>query len=310
MPINPGFAPLFEMMKGLADVDMTALPAANMRMILDNPIPLAQPITMARVEDLTIPVEGESILARLYVPESAPENPPVMAFFHGGGFVHGTLETHDGTCRMLARESGLAVISIAYRLAPEHRYPTAVQDAFAAAKWIVANCAELGVDGAKLVVAGDSAGGNIAAALCQMAKTHGGPAIAHQLLIYPVVNMDFGSASYLEHGGEGNFLTADAMRRYWSDYLGDTAFANAPLANLLQSADVSGLPSATVIVAQCDPLRDEGVAYANKLADAGVDTKLVEAPGMIHGFFSLFEMVPEIIETISLAGKRAQAAVS
>ena len=310
MPIHPGFAPLFEMMKGLADVDMEALPAENLRMMLDNPIPMAEPIAMARVEELSIPVDGTDIAARLYVPDDAGEKPPVIAFFHGGGWVHGTLDTHDATCRALARESGVAVVSVAYRLAPEHPYPTGAHDGFAAVQWIAAQGGSLGLDTAKLAVAGDSAGGNIAAAVCQMAKKNGGPAVAHQLLIYPVVSDDFERDSYARLGNGENFLTTASMQRYWRDYLGDTASADAPLANILQAEDLSGLPPATVIVAECDPLRDEGIAYADALKAAGVDTQLIDAPGMIHGFFSMFVMVPEIVDTIRVAGHRAKGALA
>lgn len=310
MSIHPGFAPMFEMMKAMGEIDWASAPIEQLRMLGDNPISLPEDITMARVEELSIPVDGAEIAARLYVPESAADTPPVVAFFHGGGWVLGTLETHDATCRLLARESGCAVVSVAYRLAPEHRYPTAAEDAFAAARWIVDQAEKLGIDGSRLAVAGDSAGGNLAAAVCHMAKDRGGPAILHQLLVYPVTDNDTSRQSYRDHGGPDSFMPVTAMQRFMGDYLGETAFADAPLANVLGAADLSGLPPATVIVAGCDALRDEGVAYANRLEDAGVDTRLVEVPGMIHGFFSMFAIIPEIADTVSMAGRRLHEALA
>lgn len=310
MPIHPGFAPMFEMMKAMGEVDWTSAPVEQLRMIADNPMPSSEEISMARIEDLLIPVGDAELNARLYVPQGATEVPPVVAFFHGGGWVLGTLETHDSTCRVLARESGCAIVSVAYRLAPEHRYPTAVTDAFASTCWIVEHAGELGLDASRLGVAGDSAGGNLAAAVCQMAIERGGPAILHQLLIYPVIDDNISRQSYVDHGGSDSFLPVAAMQRFIDEYLGDTAFEDAPLANVLGAASLSGLPSATVIVAECDALRDEGVAYAQCLEKAGVAVRLVVAPGMIHGFFSMFPIIPEIGDTVSLAGKRLRSALS
>lgn len=310
MAIHPGFAPLFEMMKPFIDMDWSNVSAAELRAFSDNPMSTDEPLAMARVEELTIPIDGAEIAARLYVPEGAGATPGLTVFFHGGGWVLGTLETHDSTCRALAEESGSGLLSIGYRLAPEHPYPTAVEDCFAATRWASDNAKRLGLDGARLAVAGDSAGGNLAAAVTLMARDRGGPEIAHQLLIYPVTEHDFTTASYQAHGAKGGFLSLDAMQRFWSDYLGGRDPGEAPLAALLRRDDLAGLAPATVIVAEHDPLRDEGAAYAAKLAEAGVPAELIEAPGMIHGFFGMTELVPDAERWVALAGSRLKTALA
>ena len=309
MTIHPGFAPLFEMMKPFIEMDWSSVSAAELRAFSDNPVSSGEPLGMARVEELAIPVDGAELAARLYVPEGTGAAPGLTIFFHGGGWVLGTLETHDATCRALARASGAALLSVGYRLAPEHPYPTAVEDCYGATCWAAENAPRLGLNGARLAVAGDSAGGNLAAAVALMARDRGGPQIAHQLLIYPITDHDFTTASYHAHGGKGGFLSLDAMQRFWADYLGGRDPREAPLAALLRRDDLSGLAPATVIVAEHDPLRDEGAAYAAKLTEAGGAAELVEAPGMIHGFFGMTELVPDAQRWVELAGARLKAAL-
>jgi acetyl esterase len=245
-----------------------------------------------------IELEGRSLDARLYVPEGAGDRPALTLYYHGGGWVIGTLDTHDGTCRALAQKSGNAVLSVAYRLAPEHRYPAAADDCYDALVWAAANAESLGVDGSRLAVAGDSAGGNLAAAVAIMTRDRAGPALRHQLLIYPVTDNDFSLASYAENGSGDYYLSTDGMRWFWDHYLGETSAENAPLATVLRTANLSGLAPATVITAEFDPLRDEGIAYAEKLKAAGVAADAATAPGMVHGFFSMFEPVPDAWEWI------------
>jgi acetyl esterase len=310
MTIHPGFDPMFEAMAPFFSLDWSTVPVDQLRAFADNPMAVGERLAMARVENLSIPVGGASIPARLYVPEGAGEIPPLTVFFHGGGWVLGTLETHDATCRALAHDARCAVLSIGYRLAPEHRYPTAAEDCYAATKWAAGNAGRLGVDSTHLAVAGDSAGGNLAAAVSLMARDRGGPAIAHQLLIYPVADRQFDTASYKENGGAGNFLSTVAMQRFWDEYLGDTRTDAADLAVLLRLADVSGLPPATVVVAEHDPLRDEGLAYAAKLAAAGVPVTTIEAPGMIHGFFGMIDLVPHAAQWTSAAAAEVGKALA
>ncbi|MEY2925621.1 MAG: chloramphenicol hydrolase, partial [Pseudomonadota bacterium] len=264
----------------------------DMRAMYDQAMLVAEPPKMERVTDVQIPLEGRTIAGRLYVPEGAGDNPPLVVYFHGGGWVIGTLDTHDGTCRALARASAVAVLSVDYRLAPEHRYPAAPLDCFDATLWASKNGAALGVDASRIAVAGDSAGGNLAAVVAVMARDQG-LALRHQLLIYPVTDCDFSFPSYAENGGGDYFLSTETMNWFWLHYLGGCSKSDAPLATVLRTEDLEGLAPATVITAQYDPLRDEGMAYAEKLKAAGNSVDAAIAPGMIHGFFSMFEAVPD-----------------
>ncbi len=293
MPLNPQVEALLQMMAQMPALDFATASPADIRAVFDNPIPLIAPPQVARVENLEIELEGRNLDARLYMPEGADERLALTVYYHGGGWVIGTLDTHDGTCRALAQKSGNAVLSVAYRLAPEHRYPTAAEDCYDALVWAAANAERLGVDGSRLAVAGDSAGGNLAAAVAIMTRDRRGAALRHQLLIYPVTDNDFSLPSYAENGGGEYYLSTDGMRWFWGHYLGDTPVKNAPLAAVMNVENLAGLAPATVIAAEYDPLRDEGMAYAERLASAGVAVDAAIAPGMVHGFFSMFEPVPD-----------------
>ncbi|MFM9853357.1 MAG: alpha/beta hydrolase [Sphingomonadaceae bacterium] len=303
MTLNPAVEALLGMMAQMPAVDFETATAADARTIFDNPIPGGEPIPMARVEDISIALPGRTLDARLYVPRGASETPGLTVFFHGGGWVIGTLDTHDGTCRALAKTSHAAVLSVAYRLAPEYRYPTAAQDCFDATAWAAANATQLGIDPNRLAVAGDSAGGNLAAAVAIMARDAGAPKLVHQLLIYPVTDVDFDRPSYAANGAGDYYLSTVGMKWFWDHYLGSVSPDEAPLAVVLGQANLSGLAPATVITAEYDPLRDEGDAYAAKLTAAGVAVDGVCAPGMIHGFFSMFEMIPDAMPWIERGGK-------
>jgi acetyl esterase len=303
MTLNPAVEALLAMMAQMPAVDFETATAADARSIFDNPMPSGEQVSMARVEDISINLPGRTIDARLYVPSGAGDAPGLTVFFHGGGWVIGTLDTHDGTCRALAKVSNAAVLSVAYRLAPEHRYPTAAHDCFDATSWAAANAAQLGIDPNKLAVAGDSAGGNLAAAVAIMARDAGAPKLAHQLLIYPVTDANFDRPSYAANGGGDYYLSTAGMKWFWDHYLGSISLDEAPLAVVLGQADLSGLPSATVITAEYDPLRDEGDAYAAKLTAAGVAVDAACAPGMVHGFFSMSEMVPDALPWVERGGK-------
>lgn len=293
MPLNPQVDALLQFMAQMPPIDFASASPADARALYDNPMPLSAPPQVASVSSLSIALDGRTVDARLYVPEDAGEAPPLTLYYHGGGWVIGTLDTHDGTCRALARASGSAVLSIAYRLAPEHHYPAAVDDCYDALMWAAANAASLGVDGSRLAVAGDSAGGNLAAAVAILARDRSGPRLRHQLLIYPVTDQDYTTASYAENGGGDYYLSLAIMRWFWDHYLGSTPVASAPLAAILSTVDLSRQAPATVITAEYDPLRDEGMAYAERLRTAGVAVDAATAPGMIHGFFSMFEAVPD-----------------
>jgi len=248
---------------------------------------LPKPNEAAAVEDRTI---GAGIRIRLYRPEG--KGPfPVLLFFHGGGWVVGDLETHDATCRYIAHATGAAVLAVDYRLAPEHRFPAAVDDAVAAFAWAVGDAASLGADSARVGVAGDSAGGNLAAVVAQQTTRAGGPRPAAQLLIYPVTDLSTKHPSYRLFS-DGFFLTEADMDWYRGNYLRDEADARDPLASPLLAPDVAGLPPAIVLTAGFDVLRDEGEAYARRLRDAGVSVELRRTAGQIHGFANAIGVSP------------------
>jgi acetyl esterase len=242
-----------------------------------------------RIDDYRVPVEGGEITVRCYSP-AGPGPFPALVFFHGGGWVIGDLETHDGICRSLANAADCVVASVDYRLAPEHKYPVAAEDAFTATCWIAQQGGQLGVDTRRLAVGGDSAGGNLAAAVTLMSRDRGGPELALQILVYPVTDHQDDTPSYRDHA-DGYLLTRNAMRWFWDQYLRRREDGREPYASPLLAPSLDGLPAALVITAEYDPLRDEGEAYATRLREAGVAVTLTRYPGMIHGFFRMINLV-------------------
>jgi acetyl esterase len=237
-----------------------------------------------------------SLPLRIYTPLG--EGPfPLMVFFHGSGFVVCSLDTHDGMCRNLCAGSGCVVVSVDYRLAPEAKFPAAPDDCLAATRWAVANAAGIGADPGRVVVAGDSAGGNLAAVTALRLRDEGGPKLAGQLLIYPVTDYyDPGAPSMLENAN-GYGLTRAGMIWFWDHYLADASHAANPYACPLRADDLSGLPPALVVTAEYDPLREEGEYYAARLRAAGVPTEMKRWDGMNHGFF----FVPGVVDRSSAA---------
>lgn len=240
------------------------------------------PEPVAEITDRQIPGPHGEIPVRVYVPnETAPR--PAVLYFHGGGWVAGNLDSVETTCTMLANRAGAAVVSVDYRLAPEHKFPTAVDDCYAATRWVSHHADELAIDARRVAVAGDSAGGNLAAAVATVARDIGTPNIAFQVLFYPVTSMNFGTASYRENG-QGYFLTTQMMRWFWKQYLDGESDAQDVRASPLLVPDASGLPPAFVVTAKFDPLRDEGEAYAELLRSAGNAVWHRRYEGQIHGF--------------------------
>jgi acetyl esterase len=240
---------------------------------------------LARVEDIAVPGPAGDIPVRVYVPVGSGPFPTVV-FFHGGGWVIGNIDTHDVPVRRLANLVPAVVASVDYRLAPEHTFPAAPEDCYAATAWAAENIGQYGGDGSRLAVAGDSAGGNLAAAVSQMARDRGGPAIAFQLLVYPAVDARMTHASITENG-DGYLLTKGFMEWFYGHYFDNEADADHPLASPIKAASLSGLPPALILTAEFDPLRDEGEAYAEALTAAGGTAKAKRYDGMIHGFFQL-----------------------
>ena len=250
------------------------------------------PEPVARVEDLGIPGPAGEIPVRLYSP-GPDEQLPTVVYFHGGGWVLGDLDSHDPLCRALAKRAGAAVVSVDYRLAPEHKYPAAAEDAYTAVLWLNQHAAEWGADPTRIAVCGDSAGGNLSAVVSQMARDRGGPELRAQVLIYPVTNCDFEVESYRANGDGSMGLSEDGMRWFWRCYTRSPAEAAEPYASPLRADTLIGLPPALVITAEYDALRDEGEAYAARLDRSGVSTELVRYDGVIHGFVGQLATFPE-----------------
>jgi acetyl esterase len=240
---------------------------------------------LERIEDVTVPGPAGSIPARLYASVRG-EVLPALLYMHGGGWVVGDLDSHDSFCRALARRAECLVLSIDYRLAPEHRFPAAVEDAWAALLWLHDNASSIGAAPDRLAVAGDSSGGNLAAVVARWARERGGPVLAAQVLIYPVTDHGFDTPSY-GAAATGYGLTRDSMRWYWEQYLADPSQAGSPDASPLRARDLSGLAPALVITCALDPLASEGSAYAAALSSAGVRVEHIEEPDMIHGYIRM-----------------------
>jgi acetyl esterase len=234
------------------------------------------------VEDRTIPGPAGDVPVRVYTP-AGDGLKPVIVYFHGGGWVIGDLDVCDNPVRRIANRTGAVVVSVDYRLAPEHVYPAAFDDSYAATAWVAEHAAELGGDPERIATCGDSAGANLAAAVAIAARDRHGPRLAAQLLIYPVTDFDFTTESYKQNG-EGYLLTKGSMQWFWAHYLGAQELGKDAFACPARADNLVGLPPAFVATAEFDPLRDEGEAYAANLRTAGVDVTAKRYDGMLHGF--------------------------
>ena len=265
---------------------------------------------VGRIENTAFDGPAGKVALRVYTPLNSSEAVlPGLVFFHGGGFVLGDLESHDDLCRELANHSGCRVVAVDYRLAPEAPFPAAVEDCYAATKFVAANAQKFGIDAGRLAVGGDSAGGNLAAVVSQLAKSQG-PKIAYQLLIYPVTQLGGPDTPSMRENATGYFLEKESMDWFTRLYAPDPAHRTDPRLSPLSAKDLSGLPPAYVITAGFDPLRDEGKAYADKLDLAGVSVTYVNYPGMIHGFFSLRSVIPKAREAIAAAAAALQSGLT
>lgn len=290
MPLEPATAALLDQLAEAGGPTLDQLSPAEGRAVYRMMQPPADDILVGAIEDRRIPGPEGEIPVRIYRPEGAGPF-PVHVHFHGGGWVIGDLETHDADCRQLCRLAGVIVIAVDYRLAPEHRYPAAVDDCYAATVWAAANAEGFGGIPGAVTVGGDSAGGNLAAVVSRLARDRKGPDIRLQLLIYPVADAAMDTPSYTENG-EGYMLTLQGMTWFWQQYCPDAARRLEPDASPLRAENLSGLPPALVMTAEFDPLRDEGEAYARRLEEAGVPVTCKRYDGLIHGFFSQARMIP------------------
>lgn len=239
---------------------------------------------VSSVTDLVFDAPDATVKARLYKPLQGSSRAGLI-YLHGGNWVMGGLDSHDSDCRSLANRARCSVVSIDYPLAPEHRFPAALETVHAAWSWLTSYGPSIGLDPERLAVLGVSAGGNLAAALCLLVRDRKGSSPACQVLVYPVTDCAMDTGSY-ERFGRGYLLSADTMRWSWAQYVANSEEAFGPYASPLRAASCQNLPPALFILAGCDPLRDEGAAYARRLEHAGVPIKLVEYPGMVHTFFS------------------------
>jgi acetyl esterase/lipase len=244
---------------------------------------MGTPPTVGSVADREIKSTSGSLRIRIYRPPGEPPQRTIL-WLHGGGWVIGDLDHADHDCRGLCLETRSTVVSVDYRLAPEHRFPAGLEDAYSALEWLSAELAS--APGPKqLVLGGDSAGGNLAAAVCLMARERGGPAVDNQLLLYPATSSECDTSSYRDFA-EGYLLTREMMQRFWSLYTPDPGTSRDSAASVLRAADLHGLPAATVVIAGCDVLRDEAEAYAERLRLAGVPVEVLRYPGQLHGFWT------------------------
>ncbi len=253
--------------------------------------------------------DGQDMAIRIYRPKGVVAESPVMVFFHGGGWVVGNINSHDGQCRGLANSSGVTVIAVDYRKAPEYPFPTPPEDCYSAVCQIVDSSEEFSIDPNRLAVAGDSAGANLATVVCQMSRDRNGPEIKHQMLFYGVFDIDPDRWPSHTENGEGYILDREMIRWFYRHYVGSERFVDEPYASPINAEDLSGLPSAQVITAEFDPLRDEGEAYAKALKSAGVETYYECVPSLTHAFLVFFEMIPAAREVMVAACGRLSDAL-
>jgi acetyl esterase len=304
MGLHPQCKAFLDTLAAAGGTPLEQLPPAEARAVSKGLMAFGGPAeAVFEIADRVIPGPAGLIPIRVYRPHPDAGRPGLV-FFHGGGFVLCDLESHDRQCRALANASGFVVVAVDYRLAPEHKFPAAAEDAYAATQYVATHATELGIDPNRVAVGGDSAGGNLAAVVSLMSRDRGGASLIFQMLIYPMVDVADESPSMQEYA-EGHFLTRGALDWFARHYVRDRADAENPYVSPLRAADLEGLPPALVITAECDPVRDQGEAYARRLHEAGVQTELRRYDGMIHPFINL----PGVIDTARTALEDAAAAL-
>lgn len=299
--LDPQAKALLELMvaKGVPPTHMLAPQVARQFYVERRQATQAEPRAVAQVQALQAPGAGGPIALRLYRPAGLPDAAPVLVYFHGGGWTIGDLDTHDVLCRDLADEGRCAVVSVDYRLGPEHRFPAAVDDALAATRWVMAQAQAWGLDARRVAVGGDSAGGNLAAVVALAWRDAQEPVPLHfQLLIYPATDMRAVAPSHTTNG-QGYLLTADTIAYFRSQYLGPAQYSDWRASPLLHD-DLSGLPPALVLTAGFDPLRDEGRQYADALSASGTVSQYVCFERQIHGFITMGRVIDEANTAVGL----------
>ncbi len=302
MPLDPQAQKLLDAEKAAGSLPLHFLPVAVSRAKRDAVYSTSEgfePVT--QVQDIFIPSPAANIMIRVFTPAGVGPF-PVVVYFHGGGWVLSNINTHDSLCRRLTNQSGCLVVAVEYRLAPENKFPAAIEDAYAATQWVSNNAALFNGDPAKIAVAGDSAGGHLATVVAQLSRDREGPNLSYQVLIYPVTDYFLpGTDSYKEFA-DGYCLDRDSMIWYWFNFLPNDIEINNPYICPLRTPDLSGLPPAFIITAEYDPLRDEGELYAKRLEESGVPTKLMRYDGMMHLFVLQWRWLDKGREAIDSIG--------
>jgi len=297
MPLDIQMKSLLDAMAAAKNPAFHTLTPQEARRIAAARPQLGEPESVAKVEDREIPSTAGGIPIRIYTPAGVPPF-GVLVYFHGGGWVLGNIAMTDQPCRLLANASGCMVVSVEYRLAPEHKFPAGPEDCYAATKWVSENAASLNVDPMRIAVGGPSAGATLAAAVTLMARDAGGPHLAYQLLVYPATTTELSTASHSQFAKDNYYiLSRDDMEWFWGHYLARGEDGKNPYACPAYANSLSGLAPAFVITAEYDPLRDEGEAYAVRLSDEGVSTILKRYEGVTHGFFGM----PGLLEKAKVA---------
>jgi acetyl esterase len=307
MPIDPLAKRFLTMMAAASPAGRSRPSAGDRRQALAKLMQFAR-ADVAEVTgiDGVLPGPAGDLPYRLYAPaDNASDYAPGFVFFHGGGMVAGSIETHDRVCAALAQTTGCRLISVDYRLAPEHKFPAAIEDAIAATRWVAANAASLGIDSTKLVVGGDSAGATLAAVVCQESARNAGPQISAQCLICPVLDFEDTSPSR-EAFAENHLLDRTTLNADLADYLPEDAELADPRISPLRATKLTGLPAAIIHTAEFDPMRDEGNAYATKLVAAGVAVEHICHDGMIHNFHAMGAVLPQARLVLQQIGEQVR----
>jgi acetyl esterase len=302
MPLHPQTVAFLDQMARQNTPSLDSLPIEITRRALAmGAVPAPNQPVLAKIENLNVTrPDGTEMPVRIYVPEGTKPF-PVCLYFHGGGWVLNSINTHDDLVRRLAAAAGCVFVNVEYRLAPEHPYPAAIEDAYTALSWVHEHATEIGCDANRIAVSGDSAGGNLAAVVCLMSRDRSGPPIAFQVLIYPITDCDFERPSY-HANGEGYFLTRNEMLWFWNHYVTSPEQMLEPYASPLRAESLQNIPPALILTAEYDPLVDEGEAYAEALREAGVNVTLQRYEGMIHAFMkrvAQFDTATTAIEDVA-----------
>ena len=300
MPLHPQVKVVLDLMEKAGPPMHHLSPQQAREQILAMRATKGEPEQVGKVEDRIIKGPGGDIAVRIYTPNGRGPF-PLLVYFHGGGWVVGSIETVDASCRSLTNLANCVTVSVEYRLAPEHKFPAAPEDCYAATRWTALNAASFNGDPAHIAVGGESAGANLAAAVALMAQERGAPSLTHQLLLYPVMNYAFDMPSHKENA-EGYFLTTDMMQWFWGLYLQNATDGENPLASPLRAKRLQGIAPATIYTAEFDPLRDEGAAYATKLREAGIAVEYKCYEGLIHGFMGMAKVVDPAKAALENAG--------